>query len=83
MLNKYPSSFSVVYREQGPASIPWVRTMLGDEPLHLLVYEVDRDVKGAELRRVRKLFPEARILGWPSSNGYHLPEGVEQFPDDS
>jgi hypothetical protein len=62
-------------------SIPWFRRALGDWPVEVLFYTPRGDPDGSELRRVRSLFPEAEIYGWPA-NEDELPPGIKRWPDD-
>jgi hypothetical protein len=59
--------------------LPWLRRALGDWPVRVLFYLPDGDPDGSELRRVRSLFPEAEIYGWPY-NEDKLPPGVQRWP---
>jgi hypothetical protein len=63
------------------ATVPWLRHMLGDFPIHVIFYEVSADPDGTELVRVRKLFPEAEIWGWPGSKE-KLPDGMKPWPEN-
>lgn len=58
-----------------PATISWPRRLMGDFACDTLIYAPARDPDGSQLRRARRLFPEARILGWPGDAS--LPAGIE------
>jgi hypothetical protein len=61
------------------ASVSWLRKVMGDSPVPTLVYSPELDKDGSELRRVRRLFPEATIWGWQYSK-QPLPEGIRPIP---
>lgn len=44
-----------------PAELPWIRRALGDHQVPALFWEREYGVESAFIRRLRKLFPEARI----------------------
>ena len=67
------------------ASVSWVRSLLGDQPIPTLLYDPRDDQGGYELRRARELFPEAHIWGWPTlghPRPEYLPKGIEPLPEE-
>lgn len=74
LLQKFSGRLSVVH-EAGvstkPKELPWIRRMLGDEPIPALVDDL-AEPDGEYVRRLRRLFPEARIM-----------LRQEQYPPDS
>jgi hypothetical protein len=61
-------------------TLPWLRRMLGDYPIDVLFYSPRMDPDGTQLLRVRNLFPEAEIWGWPVESPENLPDGVKPWP---
>jgi hypothetical protein len=61
-------------------TVPWIRQVFGDYPVDVLFYYPADDPGGNELRKVRSLFPETEIWGWPhSSEGEQLPDGMQRW----
>ncbi|HEY2840171.1 MAG TPA: hypothetical protein VGJ26_13535, partial [Pirellulales bacterium] len=58
--------------------VPWLRRFLGDEPWRSLMYAPEHDPDGSQFRRVRELFPEATIWGWPLGKA-PLPAGIKRL----
>ncbi len=52
--------------------LPWVRRMLGDEPVPILGLPDDMDA--AQVRRVRKLFPETPVMAWKGETIWARPD---------
>jgi hypothetical protein len=47
-------------RGETPARIPWIRTLMGDEPIRGLM--VSASATDEEFRQAQRLFPEARVI---------------------
>jgi hypothetical protein len=58
--------------------VSWIRKLMGDRACGTIIYAPQRDPDGSELRKVRALFPEAHIWGWPDQQ--NLPQGIEPLP---
>ncbi len=61
--NDYVKDFELA----GPADVPLLRRMLGDEPLVMLALPYGTDSE--ELRRARNLFPEANVYVFSTAPG--------------
>jgi hypothetical protein len=70
---------SAILRPPEPSQITWIRRWLGDHAVSTLLYDPGADELGEDFRRVRTLFPEARIWGWPHDDS-PLPVGVNRLP---
>src|SRR5687767_12385349 len=55
-------------------TIPWIRRILDDSPEYDLFYYPGLDRDGKQFQKAQKLFPEARIWGWPHYDD-ELPKG--------
>jgi hypothetical protein len=61
--------------------IPWIRRIMGDFSAGYLLYLPRDDKNGETLKRVRELFPEAKVYGWPHDDA-PLPAGIERLASD-
>jgi hypothetical protein len=61
------------------SDVSWIRHLMGDAAEPTLLYQSSADRSGEQFKRVRQLFPEATIWGWPHDN-HPLPSGVNRLP---
>jgi len=59
-----------------------IRRLMGDHAESTLLYDPSADKSGEQFKRVRKLFPEAMIWGWPYDT-HPLPAGVNRLPPNT
>jgi hypothetical protein len=58
-------------------SVPWMRRLLGDSPVEMIVYQSASD---PQLDRVRALFPEATVTHFYNVNPFHPPDDQDPWP---
>jgi hypothetical protein len=62
MLRQFSGRLFIVHRlVREPVELPWIRRLLGDEPIPAL-YDDLAEPEREQVQRLRGLFPEARIL---------------------
>ena len=64
------------------SEVSWIRRLMGDAAIATLLYQPSADKSGEQLERVRRLFPEAKIWGWPHDDD-PLPAGVLRLPPNA
>jgi hypothetical protein len=68
------------FKKKPAVSIPWVRMLLGNRAISLVLLQGDTDLN--DVRRVRALFPEA-VVYWARWDNSRNRGTFYDFPDDS